>query len=128
MTSKPFKIVFSGEIMPNLEIETVKSNLVLMLDIPPEKVERMFTGEEIVIKRLATLAEAQIRQQKLEKAGAICHIRHPGNDRKEPKKTTERKNIVRKVVGTIRNHSQRSRNQSKFSGLFSSITSEKRRA
>lgn len=128
MSDKPYKIIFSGEVMPNLEVETVKSNLVLMLDIPPEKVERMFSGQEIIIKRLDTLADAQIRQQKLEKAGAISHIRHSNEGREEPKNTLKKRNIIGKVVGTIRDHSRRSRNHSKFSRLFSSVIDYQKRA
>jgi hypothetical protein len=128
MSDKAYKITFSGEVMPNLEVETVKSNLVLMLDIPPEKVEQMFCGQEIVIKRFDTLAEAQLRQQKLEKAGAISHIRRSGEEQEKPKRPLKKENIVGKVVGTIRDHSRRSRNHSKFSRLFSSVIDSQKRA
>jgi hypothetical protein len=128
MSNKPYTIVFSGEVMPNMEVETVKSNLVLMLDIPHEKVEQMFCDQEIVIKRFETLADAQLRQQKLEKAGAISHIRRSGEDQEKPKRPLKKENFVGKLVGTIRDHSRKSGNHSKFSRFFASVIDYKKHA
>lgn len=98
MSIKPYKIIFFGEVKANHDVDSVKNNLVLMLDLSPDRVEKMFSGKKIVIKRSETLAEAQVRQIKLEKAGIICHIEKKGHR----KKGRQEESILGKLAGTIK--------------------------
>ena len=128
MSDKPYEIFFAGDVFPHLEVETVKSNLVLMFDIPPEKVECLFCGEEIVVKRFDTFADAHLHQQQFEQAGLICHIRHMDDIKKERENRLDMRNIAGRFVKTIREHSRKSQNHSRFSRLFSSLIEHKKRA
>lgn len=102
MSDKPYKIVFSGKVKANQEIDTVKNNLVLMLNLTPERVESMFSGKEIVIKRFETLAAAQLRQIKLEKAGIICQIKKHGEEKRREKPRQKEENILEKFADTLK--------------------------
>lgn len=127
MSDKPYEIFFSGEVLPHLDVETVKSNLVLMFDIPPEKVERLFCDQEVIVKRVDTFANAHLRQQQLEEAGLVCHIRHM-DDRKEVSESLGMREVMGRVVETIKDHSRKSHNNSKFSRLLSSVIDYRKRA
>jgi hypothetical protein len=73
--NKPYVVVFTGEIVSFVDVDTVKSNLVLSTGIPDAKVAQLFGGGEVVLKRYATTAEAERLADKFYQAGAICDIR-----------------------------------------------------
>ena len=74
--NKPYIVVFTGELVLGAEIDTVKSNLVLMTGISEAKVEKLFQREgEVVLKHYATTAEAELLADKFYQAGVICDIR-----------------------------------------------------
>lgn len=75
MSQNRYLVIFSGKIKPNLDIETVKSNLVLDMNMEPEKAKRLFTGHEVLLKRCEKLSDAELLASKLNKTGAICYVK-----------------------------------------------------
>ncbi|PNG62061.1 hypothetical protein SC81_23165, partial [Vibrio vulnificus] len=54
-----FKIVFSGELMPDASLETVKDNLARLFKSEPGKIDALFGGRPVVLKRELPEAEAE---------------------------------------------------------------------
>ena len=73
--NKPYVVIFTGEIVLGADINTVKSNLVLMTGISDAKADRLFGRGEVVLKHYATTAEAERLADKFYQAGALCDIR-----------------------------------------------------
>ena len=79
MSEKPYNVVFTGKYHPTVDLETVKSNLILGLNMPEDKVLRLLSRKgEVLLKRCATVGEAQLLVEKFDTAGAICLIREAG--------------------------------------------------
>lgn len=74
MIENRYLIYFSGKTHPHMDADTVKGNLVLYLNISEEKANRLFKGGAVLLKRCATLTEAQLLAEKFDRAGAICSI------------------------------------------------------
>ena len=66
MQEAQFKIVFNGELMPDMPIDTVKSNLARLFKTETSKVERLFGGQDAVIK-------TRLSQQEADKYLAALH-------------------------------------------------------
>lgn len=73
--NKPYVVIFTGEITPFVDLDTVKSNLVLSTRMTDAKAARLFGRGEIVLKHFATTAEAERLADKFYQAGALCDIR-----------------------------------------------------
>jgi len=58
MQQAQFKIVFTGELMPDMPLEEVKANLAVLFKTDPSKVERLFSGQAAVIKSKLSSQEA----------------------------------------------------------------------
>lgn len=69
-----YRIVFSGEIAPGQDIETVKSKVAALYKIPVERCERMFSGRPVTIKKDVDYQTAQKYKTAFERTGAICKI------------------------------------------------------
>lgn len=82
--NKPYVVIFTGEILPNTDVLTVKSNLVLSAGLSDTKASRLFGCGEVVLKRYATTAEAEKLADKFFQAGAICEIRDSRLGSKNP--------------------------------------------
>ena len=82
--SKPYVVIFTGEIASNVDILTVKSNLVLSTGISDTKASHLFGRGEVVLKHYATTAEAERLADKFYQAGAICDIRDSRLTSKSP--------------------------------------------
>ncbi|MCQ4296258.1 DUF805 domain-containing protein [Pseudomonas stutzeri] len=76
MQEAHFKIVFSGELMPDVPLETVKSNLAMLFKTDASKVERLFNGQAAVIKSKLSGEEADKYLGALRRAGAKAHKEH----------------------------------------------------
>ncbi len=75
MSDKPYHVVFTGKLSPNLDAATVKSNLVLDIGLSEAKVDLLLSKGEVILKRCATSVEAQRLAEKFERAGAICVVK-----------------------------------------------------
>lgn len=73
--SETFSFVFTGRVEPGLDPEEVKSKLAEGFGMPVEKIERIFTGRPVVIKRGLDRAAAERLRQTFAAAGAIGEIR-----------------------------------------------------
>ncbi|MFH0004130.1 DUF805 domain-containing protein, partial [Pseudomonas aeruginosa] len=73
MTDQRFKIVFSGELMPDASLETVKDNLARLFKSEPGKIDALFGGRPVVLKRELPEAEAERYLTALRQAGANAH-------------------------------------------------------
>ncbi|MVW73692.1 DUF805 domain-containing protein [Pseudomonas xionganensis] len=70
MSQPRFKIVFSGELMPDVGLETTKDNLARLFKSDMAKIEALFSGSPIEIKRNLSETEADHYLSALQRAGA----------------------------------------------------------
>jgi len=75
MIDGQFDVIFRGQIMKTFELSDVKSNLVNLFKSSPEAVEKLFTGDEVVIKKGLDYTKAMKYQSALKKAGALALIK-----------------------------------------------------
>lgn len=69
-----YKLVFDGRIVEGSNIRDVKRNLAALLNVDENKIERVFSGRRIVIKRDVDYQTATKYKEVFEKAGAICTV------------------------------------------------------
>ncbi|MEN0106610.1 MAG: hypothetical protein AAGC84_09305, partial [Pseudomonas sp.] len=70
MTDSRFKIVFTGELMPAAALDTVKDNLARLFKSDRDKIDALFTGNPVALKRDLSDAEADKYVGALQNAGA----------------------------------------------------------
>ncbi|AYF88775.1 DUF805 domain-containing protein [Pseudomonas sp. DY-1] len=71
MTEARFKIVFDGEPMPGVALETVKENLARLFKSDASKIDSLFGGRSVALKRDLVEAEADKYLTALQRAGAM---------------------------------------------------------
>lgn len=74
MSEKRYQVFYTGKIKPGLEVETVRSNLVLSMGIAESKARVLLEGGRKLLKRCATSVDAQVLADKFEQAGVICDV------------------------------------------------------
>jgi uncharacterized membrane protein YhaH (DUF805 family) len=70
MTQARFKIVFDGELVPEVALETAKDNLARLFKSDPARINKLFSGSSIAIKRDLHEHEADQYLAALHRAGA----------------------------------------------------------
>ncbi|MCY1396187.1 hypothetical protein D9M71_111480 [compost metagenome] len=70
MDATRFKIVFDGALMPQTPLELAKQNLARLFKSDPGRIEALFSGRPVVLKRDLSDAEADKYLQALHSAGA----------------------------------------------------------
>ena len=75
MIDGKFNVVFRGQIVKSVEKQAVKENLAKLFKSTPEAMERLFTGEEVVIRKDLDYAGAMKYQSALRSAGALALIK-----------------------------------------------------
>ncbi|WP_044871290.1 DUF805 domain-containing protein [Pseudomonas sp. LFM046] len=70
MTEARYKIVFDGEPMPGVALETVKENLARLFKSDSSRIDSLFGGRSVALKRDLVEAEADKYLAALERAGA----------------------------------------------------------
>jgi hypothetical protein len=73
-TSDAHNLVFRGDIVLGFPLEQVKQNLQKVFAAEPSKIDALFSGRPVVLKRNLDLASAKKYQTLLERAGAITQI------------------------------------------------------
>ncbi|WP_434778861.1 DUF805 domain-containing protein [Neisseria sp. Ec49-e6-T10] len=68
-----WKIVFKGEILPDFNIETAKSNFAKLFKMPLEQVDPMFSGKEFTLKSEVTREQLTPILDSFKKRGLIVH-------------------------------------------------------
>jgi hypothetical protein len=74
MSEKRYLVFYTGRIKPGLDIETVRSNLVLSMGIAEGKANTLLDGGRKLLKRYATSVDAQVLADKFDQAGVICVV------------------------------------------------------
>lgn len=73
MSASLFKVVITGELLPGFTLETVKGNLARLFKSDPAKIDHLFTGNPVVIKRELKDADADKYLAALRGAGVLAH-------------------------------------------------------
>jgi hypothetical protein len=84
MADVTYAIVFSGEIVEGFQAISVKAHLAKMLKASPKKIETLFSGKTIVMKRTADKAEAAKYGSALKKVGADVRVKIIKSDASTP--------------------------------------------
>ena len=71
MTDTRYKIVFDGQLMPEMALDTVKSNLARLFKSDQSKIDALFSGSPVALKRDLAEAEADKYLAALRQAGAL---------------------------------------------------------
>ena len=74
MSDKRYLVFYTGRVKPGLDIDTVKSNLVLSLGIADAKAQLLLDGGRKLLKRCATSVDAQVLAEKFDQAGILCDV------------------------------------------------------
>ncbi len=72
-----YAVVFSGEVDPTAIPDAVKANLQERFKLSEERVQALFCGKPVVIKKCPDMASAQTFAQSLSQMGAICRVVDP---------------------------------------------------
>ena len=75
MIDGKFDVVFRGQIIKSMELTEVKVNLANLFKSSPEAIEKLFSGEEAVIKKSLDYAMAMKYQSAIKKSGALALIK-----------------------------------------------------
>jgi hypothetical protein len=75
MSEQHYDIFFRGEVLDGFELDAVKTQVGQLFKAPPEKVEQLFSGKVIPLKKDLDKATAAKFKQALEKAGAKIYIK-----------------------------------------------------
>ena len=75
MASVTYAIVFSGEIVEGFQVISVKAHMAKLLKADAEKMQALFSGKTIVLKRTTDKAEAARYVSVLKKAGASVRVK-----------------------------------------------------
>jgi hypothetical protein len=77
MAEGAFQVVFRGEITGDQPVEVVKQQLATLFRMPAERVEALFSGKPVVVKKNIDEATARRLEQAFLRAGAACEVRAP---------------------------------------------------
>jgi ribosomal protein L32 len=70
-----YQVLFSGEVSPNLNEDSVRANLARELGIDERKARQLFSGRTVVIKSQLSQADALVVQAHFAEFGAICRVK-----------------------------------------------------
>lgn len=74
MSGNTFAVVFSGRIAEGASVTQVKSNVAKLFKVEVTKVERLFSGARVALKKGLDETTAKKYQMALAKAGALCEV------------------------------------------------------
>jgi hypothetical protein len=88
MADQHFAVVFSGRLVAGAERDQVRSKLAKLFNVEPPKIDRMFSGKPVLVKKNLDEAKAKDYITAFAKAGAIAEV--VSNDPKaaQPSPTT----------------------------------------
>ncbi|MCK5884994.1 MAG: hypothetical protein KAG70_00665 [Alcanivorax sp.] len=75
MADARFHIVFTGQLVKGSDLATVKANLGKIFKMDAARVEKLFSGQPVVLKKDADQATAMKFRAVLKQAGAECELR-----------------------------------------------------
>lgn len=106
MSDARYNIVFDGSLVPGADPAAVRANLGRLFRMTPERVEALFSGKRMVLKRDADQATAMKFRAALKQAGAQCQMLETAPAVEIVTKAAPKTELVsdgnREMVGTIR--------------------------
>lgn len=76
--SEQFELVFYGELVPGVQVTQAKQNVAELFKASIEQVERMFSGQRVVIRNKLDAETAQKYLLAMQKRGAVCKLETMG--------------------------------------------------
>jgi len=74
MAQGTYQVIFSGKIIEHADIEMVKTNVARVFSLDTDKVETLFSGKRLVLKKDIDQSTAERYKLTLQRAGALCEI------------------------------------------------------
>ncbi len=74
MADQTYQVVFRGQIVPDHNRDAVKANLAKLFKTDAARIERLFTGQAVVLKKGLGREEGERYCALLQKAGALCEL------------------------------------------------------
>ena len=84
MSDTLYQVIFQAETAPDFAIGDVKKNLAALFKAPPEKIDQLFSGKPVPIKKNVDHATALRYQAAMERAGAVSEVIPAGHVEKQP--------------------------------------------
>lgn len=75
-----YKVVFAGELVAGSDPGTVKANFQKLFKADAERIEKLFSGNRVLIKKNVDESTALKYQATLRKAGGVCSIEPMGEE------------------------------------------------
>ncbi len=74
MDTTLYKVVFEGETHPGHHTAQVKQNFTDLFRAEPPQIERLFSGQPIIVRKNLRQQEARQYEEAITRAGAVCRI------------------------------------------------------
>jgi len=74
MAKGSYQVIFSGKIIEHADLDMVKANVARVFSMPPDRIEKLFSGRRLVLKKELDQATAERYRATLQRAGALCEI------------------------------------------------------
>ena len=104
-----------------MDVETVKSNLLILLNLPGDKLDRMFCDKEVAIKHCASASDAERIAQRFNDAGAQCYVTDRLNKSQNPGKESTSTSSLSRLLKVNPDRSEQSDNSSSLFNLISGL-------
>lgn len=82
--SEQYELVFYGELVPGVDATQAKRNIAELFKASVEQVERMFSGQRVVIRNKLDAETAQKYVIAMQKRGAVCKLETMGGSAPMP--------------------------------------------
>ena len=89
MSEQRYEVVFRGDVVPGESIVDVKQRLAELFGADSARIDGMFSGRPVVVKRNIDQETAQHYQASMRKAGAVVDIRTTSETQLEPSSNIE---------------------------------------
>lgn len=84
MSEARFNVVFAGEMVAGADPAKVRENLAAAFKMDVSKVEALFSGKRVVVKKDADQATAMKFRAVMKQAGAVCDLERIGDEAPTP--------------------------------------------
>ena len=74
MSEELFDLIFRGEVVKNVDVGQARKNVQQLFKIPAAKVDALFSGKPVVLKRGLTMDVANKYRVAIKKAGALVNV------------------------------------------------------
>lgn len=88
MSGRLYDVIFAGELLPDADPALVRQRLAALFRIEPAAVERLFTGEPVVIRKAVEEGVATRYQTAMRQCGAVCTLQDVSSPDEDPAAST----------------------------------------